>query len=403
MALAKFYEDIVDDFTDKVPVGYTPIIIPHTPTELTGVKFLDCIYSTCEAQFRTYAELQSHLLNYHNIQFYVKIDEIIADEITIYNSLPKKIQLNNNSTNDVIDYEIYFNGNSLIINSIAPASYYNIKKVDIREGKYEIVIKQLHKSIFIYVKKVPDFISEDIDPIINKYIDRYQLNKKWPDLDDSAWDIFWQEFLEEINKIKDFFKQKYLKGFYEYLLGLYLEESNNELAKEHYEYSFSHLRLYNVRLAVTIMRALAFKMNLFGLLKNSSIKSIFHGSNLFFNNTYDQLVLVLSSQKYEGMFEEEILHDIILLDVKNSLLLKIIHAYLKGEYKQSDDLVEQIKKINKSVTEDILFDIKFNIILARLSRVQGKNEEAKKFYRELNFYLEETNILKNEINDFLKR
>ena len=66
-------------------------------------------------------------------------------------------------------------------------------------------------------------------------------------------------------------------------------------------------------------------------------------------------------------------------------------------------MIEQINRFNKLNSEDILFDIKLNLLLARLNRVQGKNEEAKKFYRVLNYCLEGTNMLKKEINDFLIR
>ena len=99
-------------------------------------------------------------------------------------------------------------------------------------------------------------------------------------------DKIWRDFLTNINEINDELQKKYLKGFYEYLYGLYLDEKNDTLANGHYETAFGELRLFKVKLAITIIRALAFKMNLFYLLK-TLIKNLYSTPAIFF------LILIL--------------------------------------------------------------------------------------------------------------
>ena len=173
------------------------------------------------------------------------------------------------------------------------------------------------------------------------------------------------------------------------------------MSKEHYEYSFGHLRLFRVKLAVTLIRALAFKMNFFSILKNSNQKSIFYGSNIFFNKNFYELENIINMNKYGGMFEEEILQDIILLDIRSSILIKAIHTFLNGDYKNTENLIGQINDVCSSFSEDTQFNIKFNLLQARLLRKQKQTRKAKSIYRELNFYIEESSVIKSEINEFL--
>ena len=132
------------------------------------IKFFDCIF--CKRQFKSYDVLQNHILKDHNINFYIKIDDIIADEITVIEYLPKTIELINSSSNDNINTDIYYNDKKLNQITLKPTSHYNIELENIKEGKYEIRVYPFNKSYFLYVKQIPEFNNKEADLILQNYI-----------------------------------------------------------------------------------------------------------------------------------------------------------------------------------------------------------------------------------------
>ena len=107
------------------------------------------------------------------------------------------------------------------------------------------------------------------------------------------------------------------------------------------------------------------------------------------------------AKKYTGIFEEQILQDTILFDAKNSFLLKAIHTYMLMDFEQTRALINQIHELKKISFDDTLFNIKLNLLEARLHFEMGNDQTAKLYYQKLDYYIEEGNLLREEINRFL--
>ena len=194
MALAKFYEDIIDDYTDKNSFGYTPIVLPKTPTEFNTKKYIACIYHFCELVFNDYDELLKHILNDHGINCYVRIDDIIADDITVYKSIPQKIEITNSSLVDTFSVMINFDNKQISNKILKPRSTFSLSRKQIMTGRYEVIFSDIQKKYIIYLNQLPEFDSKGLDPLLNNYVNEYQVLKKIASNDDDRWTKFGEIF-----------------------------------------------------------------------------------------------------------------------------------------------------------------------------------------------------------------
>lgn len=390
MGFTKYTEDLKDTFDDQNKSGYSEITLPETEP---SPKCISCIYSECNLQFSSKDKLNNHLLHSHNISFYIKIDDILADEKTELFSIPDNILIVNNSPTDALDVEINYNHidySSFTLNK--NCSYPLIIK---KEGIYDIGIKQVHKKYIIQIKSELPIDEKAINIIVEKYLEEIFILFKTSH-DSYAWDKYWGNFISAIQNQANSNDKRYLSGIYHFLYARYLEEQNIDGIKEHYEKAFGILRFFNIPTSVLFVQTIAFRMNYFSLLLNVSKSSLFYPVNVFFNFKYDKIHTKALGKNY-GSITESILSDNLITDTSNTLLIRAVHAFMGGKIESCKIIVD---KLSVNMQESVLFTIKLLLLKARINRFIGNKTVSQKYYRLLNELLDENNILITEFKEY---
>ena len=151
------------------------------------------------------------------------------------------------------------------------------------EGELRIMVKPeagTVREFTIYCGSLPEFRCDDLDAVIVGLQDDYTRSPRLPNISE------WRKAAGKVGHLGDL-ENRYLNGFYEYILAFGLEEDRKSAeAKGHFEEAFGRLLPFRTALAHSAQCVLGLRMNCFGVLQRSPDSSSVAAAGHFFNEPY---------------------------------------------------------------------------------------------------------------------
>jgi len=333
------------------------------------IVFNDC--PLCGAPFADETKLQSHILHSHgDIKYYIKADDRIISEVSYFEEPPTELvviyaglgngQVEMKLSGQYHTIPLSSENRSQNLESFIPRGYRGRVALSIRFGSN-------CRPYTIFCKDMPILDYARLDELVMQF--------QQPLSTDS--EPTWEEF-KRINIYKsgtDPMEVRYLSGFFEYMLGIFLEKTDGKSAGQHFERSFSYLRPFRTDLSHTALCILALKLNWFSILqRRCGPRSKFYNSRLFFNSEKlpkDAPILDSAPPQNEGLWVDPFLEN----------LIEAVRLFYKKDLEKVAELIDELK------CDPISFDRnnedKLNLIEARTLWSQGDRTSAVRVYHRL--------------------
>jgi hypothetical protein len=133
------------------------------------------------------------------------------------------------------------------------------------------------RQFTIYSRSLPHFRRESLDALIQSLSEQDTKLGGVPDIGK------WRELAGDMGVLEN----RYLNGFFEYVLGFHLTKSGqSDRAKQHFEDAFGLLLPFRTPMAHSAQCVLGLRMNCFGVLARAPRKSVASASDQFFNQPF---------------------------------------------------------------------------------------------------------------------
>jgi len=173
-----------------------------------------------------------------------------------------------------------------------------------------------------------------------------------------------------------FLEHRYLSGFYEYILGSFLETKQDQRAGGHFERSYGCLRPFATSLAHTARCVLGVKMNWFHLLERCGPSSFYRAKHFFMEGCRD---LRETSDKQSSLRLEH--PQGLYVDPFTETLLMAIESFYQHDYSGSRVLLQRLSDSHFSLNRNN--EDKLWLLTARVHISEGARSEAVDAYRHL--------------------
>ena len=360
--------DIVEANKERVGqlLSALPSHLPETP--FGAMAALGC--PICSDLLTNEEALQRHILDRHrHLHVYAKLNGCVLPDVSFTDSPITELTavLLGDSTGTLALLLDDLPGSDF---SITPGKPINIVRHIPRHyvGRMQIriTIGKTLREFVVYCRTQPSLNIEELDRAI------WRLQLPLLEATEPTWASFQQEYLHD--GTRNNLEQRYLAGFYSYVLGCYLEIQRSPHAAKHLEEALGKLRPFASPLAHTARCALALKLNAFGLLKECGPASRFYESNQFFNTDLIAPVreqLRTTNPAGEGLWVDDFLEQ----------LLGAISDFMARKF----DLVEMaLLRMRKSPYFDEPNNWgKVTLLQARTANALDRRDAAKKAYTQL--------------------
>jgi hypothetical protein len=342
-----------------------PVFIKQIPDEsLYSSPMVSC--PICENRFAKGEMFDQHLRTHANSHIYVRLNGIIAPDISYIQFSPKEftvVVLGGGESS----VHIKTSTNDNTIEFVDSVSLLSLIK-DIQPDQVQLNIYHAHgkKEYNLYIGNVPDFDSSGIDKgafdiLFSKMNKQQKVN----------YESFSSKYIQ--TRI-DYISNRYAIGFHDYTLAFdMLRQGKN--AKVHLESAFSNISIFTTRMATTAKRVLALKMNSFGLLTQCVVPSRFAVANWFFND----ISIQYSSGKVAGKQEQGEYG--VYIDSFTERFLEALEAFRQEDFSLLDSIISDLDHtVSKEDRND--FD-KLTLLKARFYIKLGMYDKAKREYENL--------------------
>jgi len=223
----------------------------------------------------------------------------------------------------------------------------------------------------IFCNEMPNMDFVALDALV-RHLQQPLLEDLEPD-----WSLFRSTYIQGMGSNP--LETRYLSGFYEYLLGSFLEKNNDQAARVHYEQAFGYLRPFKTHLAHTACSILALKMNWFWMLKRCKVNSKFYLPNIFFNHSlWDNRLFTAAPSatvaRTDGLW----------IDSFQEALLEALQRYYVRDLQGVMTISTQLK--NHSFIRDRNNADKVALLEGRSLLMQGNRVAAVGVYRQLRYH-----------------
>lgn len=271
--------DTIEDNAERVGQFFDSFAV-----ELTGVAqedyaplaIIDC--PSCKDSFSSESRLQQHIFDVHRgDRFYIKVDDrVVAEDLVYLEKAPDTFTVTAMGAEASAKLDIGRKqetlrlkpGRAVSLRSRIPKTYRGLIALTVTIGSYQ-------REVYIYWAEMPRLDVGRLDAIVG-LLQRPLIDGEQPD-----WEGFKRAYIQQpgANPLE----ARYLSGFFEYIYGSYLEQSDFHEAKPCLERAFGYLQRFRTDLAHSARSILALKMNLFTILKECGPHSKFYLANSFFN------------------------------------------------------------------------------------------------------------------------
>jgi len=327
----------------------------------------------CACRYNVEQELQSHILKAHGrLQAYLKVnDQVIQDlsylEESIEHLLLVALGECRASVRLSLDEEVLREveispGRPEELAPLIPEGFYGVLKLEVR-------LNGATKQYLIYNRTQPPITVGPLNRMVSA-LQRPLLEGKEP-----SWSDFQTNCLSapDIN----FLEHRYLSGFYEYVLGSFLETKQDRHAGGHFERCYGCLRPFATTLAHTARCVLGIKMNWFHLFDGCGPRSIFYHARLFFMEAGSALTESTAGHSSLRLGDPLGLY----VDPFTERLLMAIECFYHHDYSRASALARQLEDSQSGLNRND--EDKLWLLRARVHLAQGAHGEAVNAFRHL--------------------
>lgn len=365
--------DILEDNKERAGQFLSVMIPRRYRTEGAVARTLLQPCPLCASLYSTEEDLQSHILKAHaRLQAYIKLNEQVIQDITYLEHSIEQLVLITLGDQDAL-VRLWLHEEFLREVNVSPGRPMElapfIPKVSQGILKLEVRTGQTTKHYLIYNRTQPPISIEPLNDMVS------MLQQPLLAGEEPNWSDFQANCLSKPSI--NFLEHRYLSGFYEYVLGSFLDSKQNRHAGEHFERCYGCLRPFATALAHTAKRLLGVKMNWFHLLDGCGPRSIFYHAKRFFTEPDSRRAESTTkglSLRLDGPLG-------LYVDPFTETLMMAIECFYQRDYVQAQSLASQLESnpaaLNRN-NEDKLWLLKARIHLAR-----GDHRQATGAYRHL--------------------
>jgi hypothetical protein len=234
----------------------------------------------CHAAFLEDAEVTRHVLAIHGSQhIYLRLNGLITRDIGWADQGISELRL---VLLGFSQATVKIDGGGQFQKTLKVAGDEDLKRLIPSgfEGELTVRVEPIGanpRQFTLYSRSLPQFRQDSLDAVIQALSFQDTAPRSSPDIG------HWRELTGDMGILEN----RYLNGFFEYVLAFYLEvQGQSGKAKQHFEDSFGFLLPFRTPLAHSAQCVLGLRMNCFGVLARAPRKSIVSASDKFFNRPF---------------------------------------------------------------------------------------------------------------------
>lgn len=330
---------------------------------------IDC--PSCRDSFGSEAKLQQHIFDVHRgVRFYIKVDDrVIAEDLVYLEKAPDSLTITAMGADGIAKIDICGKpetvalkpGRPVSLRRRIPDSYRGLVTLSICIGAYS-------REVHIYWIEMPHLEVGRLDSIV-ALLQGPLLDGEQPD-----WAGFKTDYIQRpgTNPLE----ARYLAGFFEYIYGSYLEQSDFPEARHCHERAFGYLRCFRTDLAHTGRSILALKMNWFTILSRCGPNSKFYLANSFFNgNAVEEVHCDVAAPM------TDVPKTRLWIDSFQETFLAALFQYYSEDFRGLDSSLAELKR--NPLIGDPNNDDKVMLLEARTLIAQGNKTAGARIYAHL--------------------